>query len=369
MAGGLVALVLAFAIWGGADAGAATPPDPASNFAAGRLPAACSTPTSTDCENASVYYLDQARVAMGLGPYRLPPAFASMSADEQIFILTNLDREAYGSTRLTGLNAEVSAAAYSEGVYYENDPGVNEGSTPYGWHSGPAVWAGGFVNAPAAYFAWVYDDGYGSTNADCPEPTSTGCWGHRHILVGNGSVVPGVEWVMGAAAGLSAEGRQGYAALLVSARPGEPPSYYYTWAQAVAEGAGTNEYNPGVPDLTEPNGASQTKTAGSHRPGVSFGFKSHRLVIRAGNELDDVQAKLNLYWRKASCPHAKGRRCRRTRVTHRSLLLHPPYTTAAISWPKRGERVRVQLTTAPFTREGQQFQAAEVEAVIHGRRS
>ncbi|MBS1884920.1 MAG: hypothetical protein JSS97_18385, partial [Actinobacteria bacterium] len=255
MSTGVVVLGVAFAIWGAGGADAATPPDPASNFAAGPLPAACSTPTSTDCENASIYYLDQARVAMGLGPYRLPPAFASMPADEQIFILTNLDREAYGSTMLTGLNAEVSAAAYSEGVYYETDPGVNEGSTPYGWHSGPAVWAGWFVNAPAAYFAWVYDDGYGSPNGDCPEPTSTGCWGHRHVLVGDGSVVPGVEWVMGAAAGLSAEGRQGYAALLVSARPGEPPSYYYTWAQAVAEGAGTNDYDPGVPVLAEPTTA------------------------------------------------------------------------------------------------------------------
>jgi hypothetical protein len=362
----VVALGLALLLWGAVGAEAATPPDPASNFASGRLPVACSAPTSTDCENASVYYLDQARVAMGLGPYRLPPSFAGMSADEQIFILTNLDREAYGSTMLTGLNAEVSAAAYSEGVYYETDPGVNEGSTPYGWHSGPAVWAGSFVNAPAAYFEWVYDDGYGSTNADCPEPTSTGCWGHRHVLIGDGSVVPGVEWVMGAAAGSSAQGHQGYAALIVGARPGEPPSYYYTWGQAVAEGAGTNEYNPGVPVLSEPTTASQSKTVGTGHAVLSLGFKSHRLVIGAGSELDGVEAKLKLFWKKAACPHARGRRCRRTRVTHRSVVLHTPSTTAAIRWPRRGEQVRVQLTTAPFTRENEQFQAAKVEATIRG---
>jgi hypothetical protein len=46
-------------------------------------------------------------------------------------------------------------------------------------------------------YGWIYDDGPGGTNLDCPNKDGSGCWAHRHGLLGDFGTVGSL--VMGAA--------------------------------------------------------------------------------------------------------------------------------------------------------------------------
>jgi hypothetical protein len=68
--------------------------NPTANIPVGTMPI-CVDPQYSACQNALIYYLDQARADLGLGPYQLPADFLALSDNQQTFILTNLDRIAY----------------------------------------------------------------------------------------------------------------------------------------------------------------------------------------------------------------------------------------------------------------------------------
>lgn len=216
--------------------------DPPANYVPGPMPAACGTaPTGATCIDAAVYYLDQARASLGQPPYALPTDFASLSVPEQTLILTNLDRVLYGLAPITGLTADLNSDAYTSGVQAGGDPMPSNTSGLNTWTSN---WAGGHVNMPLAYEAWMYDDGPGSGNLDCKSAGDPGCWGHRHdILV---QTIAGDSLAMGAATGQgpSSVPNPGYAMLIVggcgTCNPAYTPTYTYTWSQAVADGAGKN---------------------------------------------------------------------------------------------------------------------------------
>ena len=247
-------MVLAALVLGGlrldlAPAAAASPPNPPGNIPIGQLPASCpQAPLSVTCEDAIVGYLDSARSDMGLTPYQLPPSFFSLLPEKQVLVLSDLDRLAYGLPPVLGLNGALDTAA-SIGVQDNADPRAPKALLPggpvLGWGSN---WAGGFLNALAAYYAWVYDDGYGSANGDCTSPGAPGCWGHRqNVLISFGPPSKGFI-SMGAAAG-SYPGDPSYAMLIADSS--ELPSYSYTWATAISEGAGgeegpAREEGPGV---------------------------------------------------------------------------------------------------------------------------
>jgi hypothetical protein len=213
--------------------GASMPPDPAANIAIppASLPGACATtPTGSACELAVVIDLNAARAQIGLGPYVLPAGFVSLPPTTQLFILTNLDRVAYGILPVVGLSSTIAATA-AHGVLTDSDPGSPPGLLARGgWSSN---WAGGFQNALLAYYDWVYNDGYGSTNLDCPTPTSAGCWGHRNDII---DAEDSGAAAMGDAVGQDAAGTSGYAMEIVGT-PGML-RYTYTWSQALAAGAG-----------------------------------------------------------------------------------------------------------------------------------
>jgi hypothetical protein len=209
--------------------------DPANNFKLGRLPVACSSaPTSGACVNGVVYWLDQARASLHQGPYKLPSDFTKLSAAKQAFILVNLDRIHYGLTPITGLTSQLNGWALA-GVKNDRDP--VSGDPRLG---GTATWAGGLANIETAYESWVYDDGYGSNNLECTSPHAAGCWGHRHAVLW--SFGPGGVLAMGAATGRDRSGTPAEAMILVKGTGTYHPTYYYTWSQAVAAGAGTNNY-------------------------------------------------------------------------------------------------------------------------------
>jgi hypothetical protein len=255
----------------------AAAPDPPMNLPLGELPLACrQAPVSAVCENAVIYYLDKARGAIGLGAYSLPANFASLPADQQIFILSNLDRVAEGLPPVLGLNIVLDSSA-AEGVARDSDPSPPSELAPPGsiWSS-TSNWAGNFPNALEAYYEWMYDDGYESTNLTCTAPTDEGCWGHRQNVLASFPGETGGSLSMGAAAGVDPRGKRGFAMIMRYTKIAEPPSYYYTWADAVSEGATTTIYDPGRPSPPTER-AFSAQAAGSaiaSIPGTCEGIRS-----------------------------------------------------------------------------------------------
>ncbi len=223
---------------GTATATADTPAgtNPSSNYPMGQLPLACrSAPTSATCVNAGVYWLDQARASLHQGPYKLPSDFTSLPPDEQAFILVNLDRIQYGLDPITGLTRQFDGFALT-GVHNDADP-VSTNPDIYGYGD----WAGAYTNMVVAYEEWMYDDGLGSTNLDCTKAHPSGCWGHRHAVLTDFNTETGA-YAMGAAAGRDYSGKLGYTLILGRGDANYTPTYYYQWAQAMNDGAGTNNY-------------------------------------------------------------------------------------------------------------------------------
>ena len=233
LVGALAGVMMAFAgsLAGVAGADGPVGADPSSNFLVGRLPAACdSDPTGSTCVDAAVQYLNQARTSLGQPGYQLPGNFDSLTAPEQAFVLTNLDRIQYGLPPIAGLTDGLDRAA-AAGIQADDDPTTHDPHVD----AFTSNWAGGFPNLPLAYEAWMYDDGLGSGNLDCTTAGSSGCWGHRHDVLwrfdGDGPLA------MGAASGTDSQGAIGYATLIVQGDNGYQPNYVYTWSQAVAAGA------------------------------------------------------------------------------------------------------------------------------------
>jgi hypothetical protein len=262
--------------------------DPSSNFSVGSLPRACQAdPTGAVCINASVSYLNQARASLGQPPYALPSNFTSLSPPQQDLVLTNLDRVLYSLPPITGLtdalNRDATAALASD-----SDPTPST-SDWYGYTSN-AAW--GNANIVLAYEGWMYDDGPGSGNVDCTTSNPGGCWGHRHDILwqfGPGALA------MGAAAGVDSSGNASYTMLLMQGSPSYNPIYSYTWAQAVASGAG----GPGSAAGGAGGGSGaggQPASTGSSRSGTgpapaargarlsisiqSLSVRGHRITVR-----------------------------------------------------------------------------------------
>ena len=228
----LVVVASAAAGWGGSDPPKGTP--------LRTLPYSCTTaPTEKPCIDATVWYLDHGRAKVGLPPYALPANFPSLSPARQMFILVNLDRIQYGLPPIRGMTAKLNHDALVSGVWVADDPHPSNTTGLTVWWPG---WAGAFANAPMAYETWVWNDGLGSTNPRCTSTDHSRCWGHRHSVLWK----YGANAAMGAAAGRDSRHRRGYAYLFVGGSPGDTPTYTYTWKQAVAAGAGTNAYDPGI---------------------------------------------------------------------------------------------------------------------------
>ena len=232
---GALALALvatASAAWGGKD--------PVRGFPVGTLPSSCDTaPTAKECIDAGVWYLDRAREKVGLPAYKLPADFPDLTPAQQMFILVNLDRVQYGLPTIPGLTTALNHDALASGVWRADDPRPSNTNGLTAWWPG---WAGAFSNVPIAYEVVVWNDGLGSTNPRCTSTDHSRCWGHRHSVLWK----YGATAAMGAAAGRDSSHHRGYAYLFVGGSAGYTPAYSYTWKQAVADGAGTNAYAPGI---------------------------------------------------------------------------------------------------------------------------
>jgi hypothetical protein len=191
--------------------------------------------SSARCLQSALEAIDNARAAEGVKAMVLPTGFASLSVAQQLFVAVNLERVDRGLPPFRGLTAGLNANA-QRGADIANDP--PDPGTDYDVVD--TEWAGGSSNGLDAVYGWMYDDGVGSGNLDCPKRGGAGCWGHRHGILDNFGTVGTL--VMGAALNPTSDtgddkgGPSMAASLSITSRP--VTGYTYTWAQ-VTTGVGS----------------------------------------------------------------------------------------------------------------------------------
>jgi hypothetical protein len=184
---------------------------------------------SARCLSAILAAVNHARAAEGVKPMVLPAGFARMSVVEQLFVTTNLERADRGLPPFVGMSAQLDANS-AAGAAKANDP-----PNPSFALGDDTEWSGGSVNGLDADYGWMYDDGRGSGNVDCPRTGGAGCWGHRNGILDNFGTVG--TMVMGAAYDPHGDNAaNGWAsgtsmAMTLAAQLNPPASYVISWAQ------------------------------------------------------------------------------------------------------------------------------------------
>jgi hypothetical protein len=144
--------------------------------------------------------IDAARKQEGLKPLSLPVDFRTLTPSQQLFVLTNAERQDRGLPPVAGTTPLLSAAAM-EAAQEGRDPQLDP--DPYAaWGSN---WAAGSLSLDgthpiypvlAAWYGWMYQDGWGGPgrtfNVACSSPTAPGCWGHRDNILGDWGSHPAV---------------------------------------------------------------------------------------------------------------------------------------------------------------------------------
>lgn len=178
--------------------------------------------TSAACQQATLAAIDAARAAEGLPGMVLPTDWSALTPAEQLFTVTNLERTARGLPALTGMDVALDQAA-AAGAAQSADPAPPAGFAFRLWASN---WGGALGSPLEADYLWMYDDGPGSANVDCPAAGAPGCWGHRDNVL---APLPCQDCVMGTA--FDPTGWKGYPAwaeLLVEAQG--PTGVVFPWS-------------------------------------------------------------------------------------------------------------------------------------------
>jgi hypothetical protein len=193
---------------------------------------------------AGLLTIDADRYAEGLVPMSLPTNFATLSAAQQIFVLTNLERVDRGLAPVEGLSESLDNDA-QVGADDDTDPAY----PPYG-SGGGSNWSGGDLFTSDAN--WMYDDGWDgaqTSNEDCTSPSAPLCWGHRDLILG---AAPSPT-LMGA--GDVAGGAYGGSVAEVFVRDDTTDAPYYSWSQ-VTPALPIGTYPSNVDVSAAPGGAS-----------------------------------------------------------------------------------------------------------------
>lgn len=149
----------------------------------------------TICEtipaSADTSTVDYCRGLEGVGPITLPSNWSALTVPQQLLVVVNLERVNRGLPPVIGLSASLDSLA-QQGAVEDQDPAFPAGyhdppGTTGAYYDGGGVWWFNSDTAVAADASWMYGDGYGGSNLDCQSPTATACWGHRDILLSNGS--------------------------------------------------------------------------------------------------------------------------------------------------------------------------------------
>jgi hypothetical protein len=138
------------------------------------------------CEQEALQAIDRARASEHLGPMELPSDWPALTAAEQLFVATNLERTARGLPPFEGMATALEPAAQS-GADSGSDPVPPGGFASDHWTSDAGE---GFASPLGALYTWMYDDGTNSPNADCQSGDFEGCWGHRENILSSFSCSP-----------------------------------------------------------------------------------------------------------------------------------------------------------------------------------
>lgn len=185
---------------------------------------------SQSCIDTIVQAIDNARALEGVGPMTLPDGFASLTTAQQTFVVSNLERIDRGLPPVAGMVDSLNTLA-DDAAASDADPMLSEWSVgPFqvsGWSS---IWAGD-LNALAADYDWMYNDGWspqGSYNLDCQSATASGCWGHRNAILRSGShLITGV--------GSEMQSRWMSIAQIFVSGAGADPAFTYSWADVTGD--------------------------------------------------------------------------------------------------------------------------------------
>jgi hypothetical protein len=145
-----------------------------------------SIPSSADAST-----VDFCRALEGVGPITLPSNWSALTVPQQLLVVINLERVNRGLPPVIGLSASLDSLA-QEGANGNHDPGFPAGyhdpaGTTGAYYDGGGVWWYNSDTAVSADASWMYGDGYGGKNLACMSPTASACWGHRDILLSDGS--------------------------------------------------------------------------------------------------------------------------------------------------------------------------------------
>lgn len=202
-------------------------------------------PSAPLCLRDEVAATNRAHRAEGIARIVLPRNFAHLSAPEQLLVLVDVERVSRGEPPVIGVSAV--ANVYAETAARHNvDPELPPGGGGVAGATGAwgANWAAAISPLDANY-SWMYTDGWEGKltfNFACTAPQGPGCWGHRDNILTNGSrmacYASSCTIVMGAGYVKDGwgHGYGSYTELFVQVARAAP-HLYYTWAQAVAEGA------------------------------------------------------------------------------------------------------------------------------------
>ena len=143
--------------------------------------------------------IDNARALEDVPPLSFDlNSFETMVPSEQLFVIANLERIDRGLQPFAYLTTQLDQVAQT-GADDSTDPiapgTLSGGATVSSWGGN---WEAGSANALGADEMWMYDDGFGSSNEDCPTASAPGCWGHRDNILMPGAS-SGCYLAMGAA--------------------------------------------------------------------------------------------------------------------------------------------------------------------------
>ena len=198
-----------------------------------------------DCNNYVLAAINNARAREGVKAMVLPSNWYSLSTEQQLFVVADLERVDRGLPPYLGINAALSVNA-QHAAQTNNDPTVAAGfaiaNDAQGYPAMGGAWSGGYSVLAADYF-WMYADGWNgnrstTSNIACTSPRASGCWAHRLELLGSD---PGFNPGVGLRS-TTAEMGVGFAMVkgaasyvdLIEVPSGTQPAMSFTWAVNVA---------------------------------------------------------------------------------------------------------------------------------------
>jgi hypothetical protein len=196
---------------------------------------------STACNDLLLASINEAQIAEHLPGFTLPSNFADLNVPQQMFVLVNLERVSRGVPPLVGLSpylgppAETAARDAEDPTFQRAYGRVQVWYPPGGGlYAFGGAWSGNQVNALAAMFGWMYDDGWGGNGATrniaCGRAGETPCWGHRDELLGEYTGTACTECIAGAGYASPAERNWTESYVLLLVRPVQfPTPLVFTW--------------------------------------------------------------------------------------------------------------------------------------------